>query len=98
MFLTLFLLEGQNTHADCLNHYIPIIPPPLKASSQIEERKKLPTWSNRDDILELVSKNQVKLKLLLLLFFKIVVNIFYRRLLWLPATPDRARRLKFHNL
>jgi hypothetical protein len=50
---------GQNTHADCLNHYIPVVPPPLKLTSQLEDRKKLPTWTHREEILDLICKNQV---------------------------------------
>ena len=55
-----FFFVGQNTHADCLNHYVPVIPPPLKPSAQLEDRKKLPTWTHREDILDLISKNQVQ--------------------------------------
>lgn len=49
----------KQTHADCIKYHMPIIPQPLKASALIAERKSLPTWSHREEILNMISKNKV---------------------------------------
>lgn len=52
-------VPSNQYHADCLSSYVPIIPPKLKCPSLLEERKKLPTWSHREEILDKIAHNQV---------------------------------------
>lgn len=54
-----FTFIGQGTHADCIHSYVPVVPPPLRPNALIEERKKLPTWSHRQEILDIICQNQV---------------------------------------
>lgn len=53
------VILGQRLHADCIHSFIPIVPPPLKPCALLEERKRLPTWLHRSEIIDVISKNQV---------------------------------------
>ena len=59
MQLIEFVNIGQESHADCIKYNMPIIPQPLKSSALFAERKALPTWSHRQEILEMISENKV---------------------------------------
>jgi hypothetical protein len=51
--------SGQQSHADCIKYHMPIIPQPVKSSALLADRKSLPTWSHREEILNMISQNKV---------------------------------------
>lgn len=56
-----FYQLGQEAHADCIRYQVPIIPQPMKSSAMMTERKSLPTWRHREEILNMISKNKVSI-------------------------------------